>query len=576
MLLCFSVLIQPVTTYAENCLTDINLHAKQIHCTSKLNCTFQNAELTICKKSSVKTKLYAKHLHLSPDKTLTLRRPVLKINNIPVAALPWIKLLPPDRFGFLMPKLQYTSKAGLNIGPSFYIPLSNSRFITASAAIRTNDGMDARLTFNSSKGFLNIDYLLMSKQNHAQIELKSASPLKNTTSSADILIATDKKTINQLNFLSTKRALTHTDSRIHLSTQGDLHLFSSNAFYIQPIDTASTNNSLFTHSSSLLKVKSDISKLLLNGIMQPSLSMSIERIFSDNTLYRPQTRFILTPKLSLPFNAGPFKITVSSATIHKALLADDQIHNSNFNSITSSLLLELPLLLTKPSLSHLLTLALSYNITPWAIGTQPDKPVELSDTITTGQLIFSQIKNKFILQKNIVADINLGFMLNPSGFSNPLSRSWWLTAGITKENLSLNGIMGFQTKSSTPGYSTLLLNIKDIFSSSYTSGIVYINLKNISTNPGFLQNRLWYFLPSSSSGSSMFIFKNRLSINLTGILTAIGDIQIDILNHFKITSLRYGLQLSDPCKCLKIALIASHRPDLKFPDIMLSLRLDNI
>ncbi len=554
------------------------------HC-AQGTCSLVEATSTACPHEPVGYRLHAQEIFVHESGDIDLTWPVLELNETPVLALPWIRLRPPGKAGFLPPRLGWDAEGGFIAGPAGYIPLGSTAGADGHVAIRTAQGFESRTRLSAPNLDLAVDHLFDMPDNSVRFRGTAAAPLRGVFVAADVDVATDRNIIDDLARHPLERATTHTVSRGLLFAEMGGLVFETYVEMLQSFDERGRiTEDLLTPRAS---VELALPASPFARYFWPSLDLKFTRlgIASSNlvqdataALMPGHTRFDLSYGLDLPGRLGPLHSEIRVGGRHQAWLPDDTSGpGSSVHLGSAEARLGLPLIRRFDSFDHAVEPFALYRFTPWLEGSTPDWVVDDLDRLRRGHGVEMGIATRFDsrgMRPAVRFEVKERFDM--PGFDTMSGPAYIAASGIAGPRwltLTVDGSWDHtQSRPSTAGLS---------LASRQGEGN-RIELGGRWIGPGRGPHRDQPFSNASGPslaalwpvwiGDRMEVFEE-LGVTLTQRLSAFTGVRVGVWPNRALHALFYGLDLHSFCGCIVAGIVASHRLNTKVPDVMATLRL---
>ncbi|MGB8959762.1 MAG: LPS assembly protein LptD [Candidatus Aminicenantales bacterium] len=293
--------------------------------------SLKKARLTACTQPNPRWSFGLSKANLKTDDYIEMWDAVLRVKNVPVFYLPYLRYPLKDRAtGFLTPQIGYGGEKGFSISQSFYWAMASNMDATVGVdfylARGTGAGLEYRYLFpGGTKGNLNLYYFIYRTQagetrlgNSSIIRLDHTQALPlGFTLVANVDYQTSFTFLREFdnNF---QRALSYTrTSQVFLSRSWQHFNLSARASrfetYFSQLDDSNV-------STSLPQISFNVFKTRLIAPVYFSLATSISRTqYGWKSQYaagteRRSSRLALSPSLSLPFSSIPWLTATTTVT----------------------------------------------------------------------------------------------------------------------------------------------------------------------------------------------------------------------------------------------------------------------
>ncbi len=549
-------------------------------------CRITAARATACPHAPSGYQIEARAIDVHRSGDLDLERPILRIGDTRIAILPWIRLRPPDKPGFLPPRLGWSESGGFIFGPAGQIPVRKDLILQGHVAARTSQGLETYSRVITPSADLRIDHLLDAPRNHARARLHFFPDLKGATLAVDTDVVTDRKVIDDLSFEPLDRALTHTSSKALLTMKGNNLILESQVTLHQTFDEADHLRgdvlapvTLITGSALPSSNRSPIFPRFDLALARYDSPRSVPFEDANDGLALPHFRVSGAPSISIPHRIGPFATEVDASTFHQIWLVDGSSYDDHTRHlIFATAQIDLPFIGRPAGVRHIVTPFTRYRITPWIAGSSPPWTVDMLDRLKRGHGIESGIettlKNDDDLTPHLTLEIAQRFDL--PGWADPFGPAY-LFAGLSlgPSRLSFKGSGSWDQKANRISATRLEISTTDGRGNTVTTGGSWYGPgrgahldRGWSAAVGPPMTRPW----TSRLEDSMELFE-QVSVAFTRVVHAHAGASVGIVPDPRLHALWYGLELRSACGCIRAGLVASHRIDTPFPDVMATLNL---
>jgi hypothetical protein len=542
------------------------ISAKSILCTSEV-CTLNNVRGTICPHHPAGFYIKASKAIILEEGDIVLYKPILYISKTPVIIIPKIHLLPLDKTGFMAPVIGWSEKGGFNLGPKVYFPLDKKTAIITHIAARTKEGMDASLFLDSTNTTASVDYLLSHKKQMARFKMKSHPHLKNANSALLLDIATNKRIINDLSFLATERAKTHTQTLGRLSFDRQTLMVENNLEFFQHYIGTETTPSL---NLANIAVTGNFFPIVNSGFIFPTLKTAFNRYFINNQIQTTgQSRMVATPALNLEFKAGIFKHQTQVSTRHILWLPDNSDKSYYSHAIGASTGWSLPFAGTFKRYRHILELKAAYRIVPLQYANLPKWQMDDIDRTEKGHGMEIGITNLFSRpEAQKTGRLNLFAKTAFKGFGTEHYTYIELLSAISSKYSKIDARINWDIAYPEPSYASLNIHTKDKFGNGFSTGLFYTGKgKGSHTERWLVATEPFCYKSIVAKTDEQIILKEGFIIELTQFLEAKAGAQFTVYPTAGLNSLYYQLAFKTRCNCLSMGITASHRAEHSIPDV---------
>ncbi len=577
-------LIRPTLRLSNNNPTRIM--GKQGTCRDGI-CTLTDMNGTACPHQPKGYGVRAKKVTVHRSGDIDLYKPVVLVNRTPIAALPWIRLRPPDAAGFLFPRLGYDKNGGFVIGPAGYIPITRNASAEGYIAVRTAEGFESRSKLTAPNLRVTLDHITHFPETDAQLRILGLAPLKGTTAAMKLHLVTGLKIIDDMADDPLDRAITHTVTHGLLTTPFSGMILETYTGFIQTFggNGDATLDVLAPHASIALSLPS----IPVARFFWPAFDLRLSRYgIPDQSPYLDSvissvpghTRIEFSPKISIPGRFGPLHTGLHIGTRHQVWLPDTaSISTISTHLAALSMSIRIPLARRFEKFRHHIEPYFRYRLTPWHQGENPSWIVDDFDRLGVGQGMEVGILTRFDQMGVPEVLIKLGERFDLPGFGDNFTPAFFYgkaIAGPTWMRLSLDGAWDHQqTKPSLAGIT---------LSSHYGEGnSIDIGARWVGPGRGPhvdspFSNAFGPWLVSTwpyQARDQIEVFEN-LTVSLTRRLRANIGTRIGVWPNPVLHVLWYGLEFRSSCGCIGAGLVASHRVASFVPDVMFTMKLFGI
>ena len=550
------------------------LFAKRLRC-DRYGCNLVDARGTMCPHRPHGYEIMAENVRLHQSGDLDLYRPSIVVSGHRLLTLPWIRLRPQSKPGFLTPRLGYDRSAGFIFGPRGHIPLVGDYHLDGHIAARTLQGFETSTAINGEHLSLKLDHIFDAPQNTAHLSGYFSPPLKNVGLVLDLNYATDMSIVDALIFDPTKRAVTHLANRLLVSTYTTGFTIESQMTYLQPIRGTSVN--VLTPTTS---IGVTISPLLLNSPIWAILNLGFDRRslasvdFSDlnGRLAPSHSRIIASPRLLVPVRLGFFSASIEASTLHELWLPDGVHQRRSLNIAAAGATLSLPLRGAPFGFRHILTPAVSYRIIPWKHGRSPDWTVDSLDAASLGHGVELSVNNSFggtalspKLNLSITERLDLG------GFGRKTRAAYWhFKSSLGPTWLHMDVETSWDHEQRAPSYAGIALSSFDSKGAGFMlGGNWYGPGQGAHFDTGVkIVLKPWMTNYLDMEAVNLLELFNSVSLALTRYMKISGGVKVGVHPDLRLHAIWYGVSLGSGCGCISLGLNASHRLDSAIPDVM--------
>ena len=559
----------------------LTLTALKLSCANEF-CHLEKAVGTLCPHIPRGYSVSASRIVIQPSGDVDLFKPVLRIGEVPIFALPWIRIRPEDKPGFLAPKLGWSSPSGFILTLGGHIPISEDVFVQGTVSPRTSQGLSTTSTLHAKNTDLNIYHLSDLPEHYLRTTLTASPSLKKAKLNLDADVSTHRAVIDDLTFYPLSRAKDRRWSRALLTIKEANFITESSFAYAQTFD----RSGMAVHPD-LLPV-AHIFATFVPGTEKlpvwPSFGVELLRAEANRNgldaigdFSPPHTRISLVPSLTMPLQLGIFALQADLALHLVHWLEDRSTQSYTQNRVLSSLYFALPILKDSSSIKHLIEPFVMYRITPVSNGEKPMWVFDSTDLVQEGHGLEMGVSQKFgrtlsnpALELSVTERVSLNGFGNNSGFD---FIAVLLKAGPRWLNTSLLGAYDHQIQ--RVSHLSTLLASHDKRGTGFESGVGWINEGSFELlNPLWrTSSESWQYLKWPLIVNETLELKEALRVTITRSVKAYAETRIGVVPAPKLLVLSYGVSVQSHCGCIVVSLDASHRMNTSAPDMMLSLRL---
>jgi hypothetical protein len=549
-------------------------------------CRIVAARATACPHTPAGYQIEARAIDVHRSGDLDLERPILRVGDTKIAIIPWIRLRPSDKPGFLPPRLGWSESGGFIFGPAGQLPVRKDLILQGHVAARTSQGLETYSRVITPNADLRIDHLLDAPRNHARARLQFFPDLRGATLAVDTDLVTDRKVIDDLSFEPLDRALTHTSSRALMTMKGNNLILESQVMLHQTFDEADHLNgnvlapvTLITGSALPMSNRSPIFPRLDLAMARYDTPRSVPFEDTNDGLAIPHFRLSGAPSISIPHRIGPFATEVDASTFHQIWLVDGSSRDDHTRHLMfATAQIDLPFIGRPAGVRHIFTPFARYRITPWISGNSPPWTVDMLDRQQLGHGLESGIdttlKNDSNLDPHLTLEIAQRFDL--PGWVDPFGPAYlFADLSLGPRWLSFKGSGSWDQKANRISATRLEISTTDGRGNTVTTGGSWYGPgrgahldRGWSAAVGPPLTQPW----TGQLEDSMELFE-QASVAFTRVVHAHAGASIGIVPEPRLHALWYGLELRSTCGCIRAGLMASHRIDTPFPDVMATLSL---
>jgi hypothetical protein len=548
------------------------------------SCRLRGVRASACPHRPVGYRIRAESVTIHPSGDIDLTRPVLELEKRPVAALPWLRIRPPRKPGFLAPRLGWDAAGGIVAGPSGWFPLGPSAHAEGHVAARTSQGLESRSRISTPSLDITLEHLLDAPDNYFRARGKGAGRLIAASVALELDVVSGRQIIDDLAASPLDRAKTHTASLGLLSASlGDLVLESGVGF----VESFEQSGQI---AGDVLAPRATISASLpstpLLRYFWPSFSTQMTRYgFSStdrsaaatHTTAPAHTQFEMTYGLEVPARMGVVATTIRGAGRHQAWMADRRPSPGHATHLVSGdATASLPLARTYHLVRHVIEPYGAYRISPWLEGSSPPWILSDADSLRRGQGAELGMLTSMIDRGGMtVLTFDLKERFDLPGFRAEPGPAYIATSAIFGPSwlsLVIDGSWDHdEIEPSTAGASLRSLSNRDRF-----------EIGARWTGPGRGSHRdspfgdavgPWFPDLWPREQESQLEILESAHVSITPRLGAFAGLRLGVWPETLLHTLWYGIKLSPTCNCITTAISAAHRPESAIPDVMATLQL---
>ncbi len=547
-------------------------------------CVLDEASATPCPGSPPACGLTARRVTLHPSGDLDLESPRLEIGETTVAAVPWLRLRPPDASGFLPPRLGWSPTTGPVIGPAGQVALGRGVLAGGHFAARGISGYESASWLDFDTGDLRVDHLFdTASGHHGRLRLGLSVPLDGARLAADGDLITDGSIVDELAFDPAERALGHTASRLLLSSGGPDLAIESHAAFLQWIGDDGGPRGLLGPAAG---VRVALPPLAWDLPVWPGLVLSLDRVSSLDGTLAPDalgalapahTRLEARPSLDVSRRLALFEAALRASTLHQVWLPDGPGRESiDRHAAAASARIALPFEGSPGGMRHRLTPAVGYRLVVPLAGDDPPWQVDTRDLPAGGQAVDLSVDNGFGDPGRPALSISARQRFHLPGFGADTGPAWaalhvgggpdWLRvdlAGALDERLLRPSLLRASLSSGDGGGTGLATGATWYgpgLGPHLEPGLDTSNTTDIAAWPLVLLLETLELTEQASAAIGRHVLIH-------------GGVRVGIVPEPALHGLWYGLKLRSSCGCASLGLVASHRPKTPVPDVILSLGL---
>lgn len=552
-------------------------------------CTLWRGTGTGCPHTPWGYQLRAERVLIHPSGDLDLRKPVLIIGKTPIAALPWIRLRPPNTAGFLVPHVGWDATGGLVVGPAGQLPLGSNTFAQGHIAARTAQGFETRSRLLSPWGTVTIDHLTDMPDHHIRFRGTTFTNLNRASVSSQVDLASHRQMIDDMATEPLDRTTTHLMSAALVSSAHKGVLLETHGALIQNydgIDTDAQGSVVPTVS-----IGFHIPSVPVGQYLWPGLDMELrrhgipgQRPLTDGFSSSPipgHSRFKASPTVLIPGSIGPIRASARIGSNHSLWLMDSS-SDAPFksHSMFATTGFSLPLVRSFDRYSHSVKPFVRYQVTPWISGTSPAWVLDDFDFQTRGHGLDLGVETT--IQRFVSAGkakLALSQRLNLPGFGSgfaPAFLAGRLSAGSHLCEVVFDGSWDYAK--GRPSALSALLSSAPGDGNRFSLGARWLGPgQGPHRDPLFRDTTHVPMMgPWPEDQEGRVEVTAQLDVALTRQLAANGGTRVGAWPAGILHLVWYGLSFRSRCGCLTVGIAASHRLSSPIPDVMTTFALSGL
>jgi hypothetical protein len=565
----------------------LDIHGKRALCYMG-ECVLWETDSALCPHEIPNSgfRLKAEKLVIYPSGTMDMEGIVFLINDMPLTRLPWIRLRPQGKPGFLMPRIGYNGDAGLILGQGGLIPITVDSFLEGSVAVRSRQGFETESFLYTEAFDLKINQLFITPKNLMRYRMNSSISRANLSMASRIdWLQSDRRIVDESTVKSLERAFTHTSSNVVLSRRTTLTIQEAAIHVIQsvsdenqwarPSPLSPTISLTFTLPT--IPFGGHFFIAADAGFIHRGAGVDEEPIAQGRAPSHSRLQF--EGALSHIRKVGPFSLSLDLKMRDQQWVADDNRYDSpNQLLVGGALSVSMPLFRDYQTLRHILSPLIRYRITPLIWGRSPNYVADSYDLLRTGHGveigvttsiarlgfelfrldIFERIALNGFQMNNGPSYLALRGALGPSTFQATLDGAW-------DQRMNRLSVIGLSVHRTSPRAS------------------VDVGFRRLAPGQGphLDQPFSLAFLPWTASSlfddsdETLEVFQfGEVPINDYVSLTA--GARGEVYPNLQLHALWYGLKLHTRCKCLSASIMGSHRVSNPVPDIFMTFEFNGM
>lgn len=564
----------------------VRANGETLECRGR-ECRIKKARGTACPHHPTGYWIAADEITLHESGDLDLRRPKLVVDGTPVAWLPWIRIRPPDKPGFLAPRLGYDRDGGLVIGPAGHLPLGDDLVAQGHVAARTSQGLEASTRLISDRARLQVDYLLDAPDSHGRVRLETSHPLVGVDLNTSVDLADHRMIVDTLASHPLERAISHTESRALLFAGSNDFLVETGLSFAQGFDSSGLAARALAVPVVTLSVS--LPPLPSRSPLWPALELGLRRIdnagaaiISDASgLSAPShTRVHVSPALFSQGSIGPFATALRLQSDHTAWLLDGSNRQVPYrHALLGEARTELPILGQPRGLQHLLIPFAAYRIVPWTKGESPGWAFDHRDSLITGQGLEAGMSTTLGGADRDLIDLEIFQRIDLPGFGNDASLAYLFSQlDLGPDWLKVSAAGSLDTQLASLSAARLALSSLDPSGSMIELGVSWYGPGRGAHQDGrMIATTIPLFMLDGMSepARAMELFQ-QARVAFTRSVAGVAGARVGIIPSPSMHAIWYGLEIGPSCGCIMVGIVASHRPDSAVPDVMATLRMGTI
>ena len=564
----------------------LEIRGERLDCDDGL-CVLTRGSGTACPHRPAGYRLAARRITLYPSGDVDLTSPTLIVGDMKVAWMPWLRLRPPTKPGFLPPRIGYSRTAGFIAGPAGHLPLGDRAHLDGHVAGRTSQGFEDETHLIAPGVDLRVEHVLDAPDNYGRARLELATPLSGATTTVDADLVTDRRIVDEMTFDPLDRAITHTSSRALVSMPSTYTLLESAFAADQPL--GSTAQDRWPALQTVVAVRGSLLAVPNPSLLWPAVDVALERrdvsrgaIFYD-ALGAPaesHTRLMARPSVTAPLHLGPISLDLRAGSRHAVWLVDGETGAAPFShAVGGSARLGLPLVGRLAGRPHLVAPRVEYRAVPWISGSAPrwvfdaaERPRRAHAVEAALETVLDPFTETPLLRAELAERIDLPG-LGTDGTREYLYGNLRLGAPW----LELRGEIAWDQEISVISAAAAGVGTRD----GRGNGIA-VDARWYGPGVGPHTDGRWTMGDVAWIGDDLWIVgpQERLEIAPQGtavlarVVTLEGGARVEIVPSPGLNALWYGVGVRSSCGCAEIALRAAHRLDAVAPDVVLTLTLE--
>jgi hypothetical protein len=551
------------------------------------SCVIEAARGTACPHDPAGYEVTARRMTVHGSGDVDLTRAALSLDGVKVIAIPWIRIRPAGKAGFLPPRLGWDRSGGLVIGPAGHLPLGDHAYAQGHVAARTSQGMESSSRLVTDHTDLEVGQLLDGPDGSVRVRARSRAPISGASLAADLDLASDRRIIDDMAIDPMDRAISHTASRGLVGIGGDPLLFESQLTYLQAFSPhGRPETGILTPATSL---SAAVAPIAAPGWLWPSLRIDLARFDTASALPAPDAsgstvpphlRLSGSPSIVVPAALGPFSAAARVASSHVAWLPDRQSGERGFrHALMAGADVALPFIGNLGALRHLVTPTLTYRATPLVAGASPGWTADWHDRTRIGHGIEAGLGTSLFERGSSatpMARLDVYERIDLPGIGASAGPAYLfvdLAAGPRWLEVSLSGSLDHSRP--LPSAGALLLGSHDRHGSGLLLGAYWYSPgRGAHVDGRWIATALptWSDGPLADPGQALEL-QSQGRAAFTRSLAGVAGARIGLVPRSAMHALWYGLELSSSCGCLRLGLIATHRLDEAVPDVMATFSL---
>lgn len=560
----------------------LSLRGRRLVCMAGA-CRLEKGAGTACPHHPTGYRILADEITLHESGDVDIDRPVLVVGETPVAILPWIRIRPPTKPGFLAPRLRWDREGGLVAGPAGHLPIADDVYAQGHVAARTAQGLEASSVLHSASTEARVDYLLDTPRSHGRLRLEASPPLDEANLALDLDLVDGRTIVDDLASRPLDRAVTHTSSHALVSAGSADVIVETSAALTQGLGVS--GDDLANGIVPVVGIALSIPPFPTLTPLWPTLDLSMRRVDIQSRQYLPDaggllapahTLFAISPGLVLNRSLSPLAARLRAHGDHRAWLTDGADADPSRTSILAEARIELPIVGFPAGARHLLVPFVAYRIVPWIRGSSPGWSFDGLDSLRTAHGIEGGVQTSLArgAEDLLLAELTMRVDLPGLGADTSLAYSFarlafgplWARIAATGSwdpDKALFSHASVSLSSSGPGGSLMELG-----GTWYAPGRgAHQDGRWVGTSLPLVSSR---FQPEARRALELF---DHIRVPFTRTVHGIAGARIGVIPSPALNALWYGVEIGPPCGCILVGVTASHRPDSAVPDVMTTLTL---